>query len=102
MPRRKVTPEARDAWARLFSSAFLEVMIALTRAEPVEQAFARFRPAAKKKTKEELKRLADLAGRRIAERAGPDPGRLSEERYAVITEEALEFALGKPENENPD
>jgi len=100
MVRRRVTPEARDAWVRLFSGAFFEVMIALTKAEPVEPAFARFRPAAKKRTKEELKRLADLAGRHIAERAGPDPTKLSEERSQVLTEEALEFALGEPDNED--
>jgi hypothetical protein len=100
MVRRRVTPEARDAWARLFSGAFLELMNALTRAEPVEQAFARFRPTAKKKTKSELKRLADLAGRHIAERAGPEPSKLSEERLHALTVEALEFALGTPDNED--
>jgi hypothetical protein len=99
MARKRVTPEAREAWARLFSEAFFEVMTALTRAEPVEPAYARFGPAAKRKTKAELRRLAELAGRRIAERAGPDPTKISPERAEKLTVESLEFALGQPDNE---
>jgi hypothetical protein len=93
---KKATPEDQEAWARLFSEAFFEVMTALTRAEPVEAAYARFAPAAQQRTKAEHKRLADLAGRYIAERAGPDPSKLTLEESEALTVEALEFALGQP------
>jgi hypothetical protein len=96
---KKATREDREAWARLFSEAFFEVMTALTRAEPVEAAYAKFAPEAQRRTKAEHKRLAELAGRYIAERAGPDPSRLSIEESESLTVEALEFALGQPDNE---
>jgi hypothetical protein len=99
MARKRVTPEAREAWARLFSEAFFELMTALTKAEPVEAAYARFAPAAQRRTKAELKRLADLAGRYIAARAGNDPSKLSLEKSEALTVEALESALGQPDNE---
>ncbi len=96
MARKKVTPEARAAWVRLFSEAFFEVMSALTRAEPVEPAYARFAPAAKRRTKEELRRLAGIAGQHIADSAGPDPSMLSEREYENLTVQALGIALGEP------
>jgi hypothetical protein len=99
MARKKVAPEVREAWAKAFSEAFFEVMTALTRAEPVEAAYARFGPAAQRRTKAELKRLAELAGSYVLERAGPDPGRLSLEEYEALTVEALEFALGRPDHD---
>jgi len=83
MARRKAKPKAtaedQALVAKLFSGAFSELMVALTSAKPVEPAYARFRPAAKQRTKEERRRIADLAGQYVAERAGPDPGRLSQE-----------------------
>ena len=99
MAKKKATPEVRQAWARAFSEAFFEVMAALTRAEPVEAAFARFGPAAQRRTKIELKRLAELAGQYVLERAGADPSKLSSEDSEALTVEALEFALGQPDNE---
>lgn len=100
MPRRRAKPRATPAdhalVARLFSEAFFELMMALTSAKPVEPAFARFRPAAKQRTKEERRRIADLAGRYVAERAGPDPTRLSQREYESLTVEALDHALGQP------
>lgn len=97
---KRVTPEVRAAWARQFSGVFFDLMIALTRAEPVEAAYARFAPLAKLKTKAEQKRLAELAGGYVAQHAGPDPSKLSLARYEALTVEALEFALGQPENED--
>jgi hypothetical protein len=92
----KATPEDQALVARLFSEAFFEIMTALTSAKPVEPAFARFRPAAKQRTKEERRRIADLAGQYVAERAGLDPSRLSQEEYEALSVEALDHALGQP------
>ena len=99
MAKRKATPEVQEAWATAFSEVFFEVMIALTKAEPVEAAYARFAPAAQRRTKAELKRLAELAGHHVLERAGPDPSTLSLEESEALTVEALQVALGQPENE---
>jgi hypothetical protein len=93
----KATAEDQALVAKLFSGAFSEVMMALTSAKPVEPAYARFRPAAKQRTKEERTRIADLAGQYVAERAGPDPSRLTQEEYDTLSVKALDYALGQLE-----
>ncbi len=91
--KKTATPEDIDSLTRLFSEAFFETMTALTRAEPVEAAFAKFAPAAQQRTKAEHRRLADLAGRYVAEHAGPNPTMLTQEASETLTVEALQFAL---------
>jgi hypothetical protein len=68
-------------------------MIGMIHADTIEPRFAKIQQAAKKLTKEEIRRLAEVAGRYCAEHSGPSPGDLSREQWETLKKRALEFAL---------
>jgi hypothetical protein len=86
--------DALDLWATLFGEALFEIMIQMTKAETVEARFAKIQQAAKKMTKSEIHRIADIAGRFCAEHSNPSPEDLPEEEWETLKKQALEFALG--------
>jgi hypothetical protein len=89
----RVPPDALDSWATLFGEALFDLMIQMTKAETVEPRFAKIQQAAKKMTKSEIHRIADIAGRYCAEHSNPSPGELSREQWERLKKRALEFAL---------
>jgi hypothetical protein len=90
---KKLPPAALEPLATLFSETIFDIMIAMVKAKTVETGFGKIQQAAKKLTKEEMRRIADLAGRYCAEHSNPSPGGLSKQRWATLKREALEFAL---------
>ena len=92
---KKLPPSALGPIATLFSETIYDVMVAMVKAKTVEAGFGQIQQAAKEMTKEEMRRIADLAGQYCAEHSNPSPGELSKERWATLKREALEFALKK-------
>lgn len=93
---KKVPAEVQEALEEFYADIFLNVMIAMTKAESVEAGYAKFQEVAKQSTKEQLQRIARLAGQYYAQHANPAPPR---ERVAVLKVQAIEFALRQWDNE---
>lgn len=89
----RALPDALDPWATLFGETLYDAMIQMIKAETVEPRFARIQQAAKKLTKSEIGRIADIAGRFCAEHSDPSPGDLSRDEWETLKKRALEFAL---------
>jgi hypothetical protein len=89
----KLPPDAIEALATLYSETLFELMIGMVKAKTVEAEFAKIQDAARKLTKDEMRRIADIAGLYCAKHSNPSPGKLSRERWAVLKRKALEFAL---------
>jgi hypothetical protein len=90
---KKLSPEAQKAIEGLFVDLFLSLMIGMTKSEPVEAEFGKFSGVAKKLTKEQMQRIAALAGKYYAQRASPSPNKLSKKQVAALQVKALEYAL---------
>ncbi len=90
---KKLSADAQAAIEGLFADIFLDIMIGMTKSEPVEAKFGKFSEVAKKLTKVQMKRIAALAGKFYAQRAKPSPNKLSKEQVAALQVKALEYAL---------
>jgi hypothetical protein len=90
---KKLPPDAIEPIATLFSEILFDLMIGMTKAKTVEAEFAKIQDAARKLTKDEMRRIADIAGMYCAKHSNPSPGKLSKERWATLKRKALEFAL---------
>lgn len=89
----KLPPDAIEPIATLFSETLYDLMIAMAKAKSVEAEFGKIQEAAMKLTKDEMRRIADIAGLYCAKHSTPSPGKLSKERWATLKRKALEFAL---------
>lgn len=95
----KLSPEARKPLAELYGEILFGLIYGMVKAESVEAAFAKIREDARRLTKDQMRRMSDLAGEYFAERANPSPSRLSTEEIEILKKEAFEFALKQMENE---
>ena|SRR5437867_8451865 len=97
---KKLSPDAKKALAEeFFTDIFLNFMTGMIKADSVEADYGKIREAVRKLTKEQIHRIATLAGSRYAERSNPSPGKLPKGRVATLKKEAFEFALKQLENE---
>jgi hypothetical protein len=92
-PERKLSPDTIEPLAKFFADILLNVMDGMISADSVQPKFAKIQEAARKLTKQEMRRIAAVAGKYYAERANPSPKRLSKEQVENLKREALEFAL---------
>jgi hypothetical protein len=90
---KKLPPEAIEPIATLFAETLFDLMTGMIKAETVEAEFAKIQAAARRLTKDEMRRIADVAGKYCAEHSNPSPGTRSKERWAALKKQALEFAL---------
>ena len=96
---RKLSPAARKPLAEMYSEILFGLIYGMVKAESVESAFAKIREDARNLTKDQMRRMSDLAGEFFAERANPSDRRLSPEEIEALKKEAFEFALKQMENE---
>lgn len=89
----KLPPDALEAMATLFSETFFEIMTGMVKSKTVETEFAKIQEAARQLTKDEMRRIADIAGLYCAKHSNPSPGKLPKERWAILKRKALEHAL---------
>jgi len=87
----KLPSEALEPVARLYAESLFEIMDAMVHAD-TEVGFGKIQEAAKKMTKAEMHRIADIAGKYCAEHSDSS-GNLPRERWPVLKRRALEFAL---------
>ena len=90
---KKLPPDAIEPLATLFSETFFDLMTGMVKTKTVEAEFAKIQEAARRMTKDEMRRIADIAGLYCAEHSNPSPGNLSKQRWATLKRKALEFAL---------
>lgn len=88
----KLPSDVLEPVARLYAESLLEIMDAMVHADTEEVGFGKIREAAKKMTKVEMRRIAEVAGKYCAEHSGSS-GNLPRERWPILKRRALEFAL---------
>jgi hypothetical protein len=91
--------QVKEAWCLAFEETFFNIMVSMIHAESVEADFEKLQAEVRLKTKEQLKRIARLAGEYYADHANPNPGELSEDESAKLMPRAIEYALKKFSNE---
>lgn len=90
---RKAPSDARETLGRFYAEIFLQLMHGMIRAASVEPDLAKIKEATKSLTKNEMRRISDLAGAYYAEHANPSPKGFSKEQVENLKREALEFAF---------
>jgi hypothetical protein len=89
---RKLPSDAIEPLATLYAETLFEIMFAMAKADTEEVGFGKIQEAAKKLTKAEMHRIADIAGKYCAEHSHTS-GNLPRERWPILKKRALEFAL---------
>ncbi|HJX84251.1 MAG TPA: hypothetical protein VJ723_07910 [Candidatus Angelobacter sp.] len=90
------TSDAQPKLEDFYGDIFFEIMIGMTKAETVEAEYAKFRETARQWTKEQLRRIAGLAGQYYARHANPPPPK---EKVPALKMRAIQWALEQWENE---
>jgi hypothetical protein len=91
----KATPEVTEAWVKLYAETFFVLMMGMVKAEPHEEAYAKFADATRALTKEQLRRSARYAGEYFVSEANPDVRQLPKDETQPLTVRAMEYALGR-------
>ena len=88
----KLPSDALEPVARLYEEVFFEIMTGMVKAKTTEEGFGKIQQAAKKMTKDEMRRIAEIAGKYCAEHSHSS-GTVPKERWPILKKRALEFAL---------
>jgi hypothetical protein len=88
----RLPPDALEPVATLYAEVLFEIMTGLVKAKTVETGFGKIQQAAKKLTKDEMRRIAEIAGEYCANHSHSS-GNVPKERWPSLKKRALEFAL---------
>jgi len=88
----KLPSDALEPVATLYAEVLFEIMTGMVKAKTVETGFGKIQQATKKLTKEEMRRIAEIAGKYCAEHSDSS-GNLPKDRWPILKKRALEFAL---------